>query len=38
MNQAIHVLLTEDEESATFITIAMTISHNFTFTESNPDH
>jgi len=38
MNQAIHVLLTEDEESATVITIAMTIAHNFTFTESNPDH
>jgi len=38
MNQAIRALLTEDEESATFITIAMTLSHNFTFIESNPDH
>jgi hypothetical protein len=36
MNQAIRVLLTEDEESATFIAMAM--PHNFTFTESNPDH
>jgi len=36
MNQAIRVLLTEDEESATFITITMTMPHNFT--ESNPNH